>query len=314
MAHLPEDIQRIMDNVSQGHSQMAVPHIRFPLPPSRILTTEVRNVVRSVNMFWDYSKSHKSFLEEVRTQCRRQNVVLPHGDDLEILIKILGLPLDVFEAATGGNCGPASVIHQLEALPDLSEAETNCLRAYPQNDKQRMLRFLVSKEMLFSKEDHIQQYREAYQTHDKNASLVKGRKEKDRWPSYEAMWTEMGKDTVYVEEGFWQGAALVLERDVHLVDLGAHPKKPFQTFSGNRFNQHQLQEDKKPIFIGYMPPDHYLSLQVQPYASPTMLDIVRHHKLLQQQTLVQGQQEDNVPVVVFIDPLTGIVRHNIKPG
>ena len=301
MDDLPQDIQRIINQVGSQH-KMAVEDIRFPLPASRILTSAVRDIVKSVNMFWDFSKNHKTFLAEIKSQCSRQNVRLPHGGDLELLVKLLGLPLDVHETVTDGNCGPASAVDQLAKLSDLSEDEANILRAWPQNARQKQLRFLVSTTMMYSKEEYVEQYKEAYNSHDKVASLVKGVKEKHRWPSYNAMWTAMGKDHTWVEEGFWQALALALERDIHMVNLEAHPSRPFMTFSGNRMDQHKLQEERSPLFIGYRHPKHYWSLQLQPFARPTMLDIVRAHK-----------SGENVPVIVYIDPLTEIVTHNLKP-
>ena len=263
--------------------RMAGPENMFPLAPSPLLTPKFREIVRGVTSNWDKivdeRKKRTSFLTEVRRECSKQAEHIPRGGELELLIKCLGLPLDVQETEGGGNCGPAAAIDQLRSLGDISDNERLILHTVPSKDRQMQLRFHISTIMKTSNEEYVQIYRRRYEEIDHLASLTPGA---PRWDSFDAMWTGMGKNGVYVEEGFWTATALILQRDIHLVSLFSHPNRPFQTFSGNRTSEHLLQEDRLPLFIGYLPPRHYVSLKPQPFAGTSMLDIVRARKLLEQ--------------------------------
>ena len=262
---------------------MAGPENMFPLAPSALLTPKLREIVRGVTSNWDQivdQRKNTNFLTEVRRECTKQGVHIPRDPELDLLIKFLGLPLDVQETEGGGNCGPAAAIDQLRSLGDISDNERLILATVPSKDRQKQLRFHVSTTMKTSNEDYVQIYRRRYEEIDHLASLTPGA---PRWASYDAMWTGMGTNGVYVEEGFWSAAALILQRDIHMVSLRSHPNRPFQTFSGNRTSEHILQEDRLPLFIGYLPPLHYVSLRPQPFAGTPMLEIVRALKLLEQE-------------------------------
>ena len=268
---------------------MAGPENMFPLAPSALLSPKIREIVRAVTSDWDQIVDqwrNTNFLKEVRRECSKQGAHIPREPELDLLIKCLGLPLDVQETGGGGNCGPTSAIDQLRSLGDISENERLILAAEPSKDRQKQLRFHVSTTMRTSNDNYVQAYKRRYQEIDHLATRTP---DAPMWASYDEMWTGMGTDKVYVEEGFWSATALVLERDIHMVSLRSHPRRPFQTFSGNRTSEHLLQEDRLPLFIGYIPSQrHYVSLRPQPFARPQMLEIVKARKLLE-----QGEEQIN---------------------
>lgn len=266
----------------------------FPLPPSSLLPHPVQQIIRKLHKEEGIADKH-DFFNQVRDQCKEEGVDFPSGNWLKTHLKILGLPVEVEETCSTGDCGPMAVVKQLRLLPDQT-ADEKMVTSTAIRKRTDELRRLIGNYMRFSPDAWVEEYRQSYDALDHIASRLKGQ---PRWANFQEMWAGMATPGIWVEEGFWTGVARVLERDVHLISMTATPWRPFQTFTGVRDEnrENRLQEAKMPIYIGYEPPKHYVSLKQFPFAPVQMITIIRAFNKLnkkKEQLLLEAQLRGEV--------------------
>ena len=286
---------------------MEYPDNFFPLPPNPTLPNSLKQIIRQQQVSYNRIKDQEDFFTSVQNKCEAEGLEVPKYD-LQTFVKILGLPVDIQETCTTGDCGPMAAIKQLKMLKDLTEKEKNILD-FPIGERNNELRTFIKTKMTLASDPWIVDYKSMYTALDQIADPAPGGR---KWASYGALWEEMGKPGVFVEECFWLSLAKVLERDVHIVSLTCSPFKPFQSFSGQRYDENRLQEKKEPMFIGYSAIGrHYVSLKPFIFAEHSMVNIVRAYQAIQQRRAVQGAggveaaEDEVVPQVEAVAAVEG---------
>ena len=269
------------------------PEINFPLPPKDDLAQNVKDLIIQVTAEIEQGNLEKREKEEVKKNPRRSFLdkmadKIRLKRNLKTLIELLNLPVEVQETTSNGDCGPDSVVKQLRLVKDPTPDELEIINK-PVRERCDAIRRKVSQRMRMGQEPWIVNYNRNFEQLNYIADPVQGG---ERWKSCDDMWTEMGKKFVWVEEGFWVCLAKLLGRDIFMVTLTSSPARPIQIFSGQPYAEHEMKRDKSPLYIGYIPPRHYVSLKPVLNKTPSMLDICRAFQRInrgERQMLVEAQ-------------------------
>ena len=268
-----------------GPEEEQFPEDFFPLQPSPSLPQPVKVIVRRLHQTYNTS-DQEHFFRQVRNQCEAEGVEVPPFN-LKTLVKTLGLPLEVQETCTTGDCGPIAAVKQLRLVRDQNDEERRIINLEI-NDRHTELRTYIKTKMQASSDPWIVDYKRNYIDLDHIASILPGG---TKWPSYHDLWEAMGRPNIYVEEPFWTALAKILERDVHVITMSSSPYKPFHTFSGLRYEGNKQQDKKQPLFIGYNHYSrHYVSLKPFQFAQPSMTTIVKAYFSLEKRKEDQMQE------------------------